>query len=399
MSLRLRRRRIHFKWYYMTVAPWALAAGILVSSTASAGLEVYFGRSRITKSSFDSSVTLGALMPPSDVVPGFDRGSLPLNLLAFEHEDPYASLVSYLPPNDEMKAVITGYPVSDISEKGNPERPIVRSLSRHAFMQFGQRPAHSSLLSHRYLPSDFLSSSYNLDQVTSSPENQSKELLRQSSTPAPSTVVTGSTGTGISLQIGSGMTPSEPRAMILSSSTPIPFHLMPDEVDPLPVDQSGMSSPGGLGNSSTSRPNYSTILNGKNAEREAKCLAEAVYFEARSEPPEGQAAVAQVVLNRARSGLYPGSICGVVYQNAHRYLACQFTFACEGKSLRITEPGPWARAQKIANEVLQGKTYLAQVGASTHYHANYVKPYWSRKLNRMDKIGSHIFYTLKPGQR
>jgi spore germination cell wall hydrolase CwlJ-like protein len=70
--------------------------------------------------------------------------------------------------------------------------------------------------------------------------------------------------------------------------------------------------------------------------KEQRCLAEAVYFEARSEPEAGQAAVAQVVLNRVRSGLYPTSVCGVVYQNRHRHLACQFTFACEGKALRTT---------------------------------------------------------------
>ena len=75
-----------------------------------------------------------------------------------------------------------------------------------------------------------------------------------------------------------------------------------------------------------------------------------------------------------KSGLYPTSICGVVYQNRHRYLACQFTFACEGKSLRITDSGAWVSAQRIASEVLDGKTYLADVGGATHYHADYVRP-------------------------
>ena len=131
---------------------------------------------------------------------------------------------------------------------------------------------------------------------------------------------------------------------------------------------------------------------------EEKCLAEAVYFEARSESETGQAAVAQVVLNRVQSGIYPTSICGVVYQNRHRFKACQFTFACEGKSLATNEPEPWARAQAIANAVLEGRTFLRDVGASTHYHANYVAPWWSRHLKRTDQIGRHIFYRLKPGQ-
>lgn len=134
------------------------------------------------------------------------------------------------------------------------------------------------------------------------------------------------------------------------------------------------------------------------AKREMKCLAEAVYFEARSEPEAGQAAVAQVVINRAKSGLYPTSICGVVYQNRHRYKACQFTFACEGKALTIREPDAWERASRIAQEVLEGNRYLQAVGSSTHYHADYVSPYWSRKLKRTDRIGRHIFYKLRPGQ-
>jgi spore germination cell wall hydrolase CwlJ-like protein len=105
-----------------------------------------------------------------------------------------------------------------------------------------------------------------------------------------------------------------------------------------------------------------------------------------------------VVLNRVRSGLYPSSICGVVYQNRHRHLACQFTFACEGKALRVSEPDSWNMAQRIAGEVLNGKRYLAEVGASTHYHASYVRPYWARRLKKMDVIGRHIFYKLRPGQ-
>ena len=96
------------------------------------------------------------------------------------------------------------------------------------------------------------------------------------------------------------------------------------------------------------KPRYADLVVPENLDREQRCLAEAVYFEARSEPEEGQAAVAQVVLNRARSGLYPSSVCGVVYQNRHRHLACQFTFACEGKSLRITDGPSWRDATRVA---------------------------------------------------
>lgn len=146
------------------------------------------------------------------------------------------------------------------------------------------------------------------------------------------------------------------------------------------------------------KQDYTGLIAPEAMAKEQRCLAEAVYFEARSESLQGQAAVAQVVLNRVKSGLYPNSVCGVVYQNSNRYLACQFTFTCEGKSLRITEPGPWRDAVRIAREVYDGTTYLPEVGASTHYHANYVRPYWAKKLKKMDTIGQHVFYQLRPGQ-
>jgi len=104
------------------------------------------------------------------------------------------------------------------------------------------------------------------------------------------------------------------------------------------------------------------------------------------------------VLNRVKSGLYPSSVCGVVYQNRHRYLGCQFSFACEGKSLRITEAEPWRMAVRIAREVSEGRMFNADVGGSTHYHADYVRPSWAKRLKKMDTIGSHIFYKLRPGQ-
>jgi len=123
-----------------------------------------------------------------------------------------------------------------------------------------------------------------------------------------------------------------------------------------------------------------------------KCLAEAIYFEARSEPERGQIAVAQVVINRAFSGYYPNDICGVVYQNKHRHLACQFTFACDGIPDIVTSKWHWDLAERLANESLDGKNYLNDVGKATHYHAYYVAPYWARKMRKMSRIGAHTFY-------
>ncbi len=133
-------------------------------------------------------------------------------------------------------------------------------------------------------------------------------------------------------------------------------------------------------------------LTGKARERAEACLARAIYFEARNQPYRGQVAVAQVVINRVFSGIYPRDVCGVIYQNAHRRLACQFTFACDGKPESVTEWRPWRRAQRIAQKTLDGKLYLQAVGSATHYHATYVHPYWVREMRRYAREGIHLFY-------
>ncbi len=123
-----------------------------------------------------------------------------------------------------------------------------------------------------------------------------------------------------------------------------------------------------------------------------KCLADAVYFEARGEPVRGQMAVAQVVINRVFSGYYPNNICGVVYQNAHRHMRCQFTFVCDGRPERVDEPAAWERAKHIARDALDGNFWLNDVGEATHYHARWVHPWWARKMRKLDRIGVHTFY-------
>jgi spore germination cell wall hydrolase CwlJ-like protein len=123
-----------------------------------------------------------------------------------------------------------------------------------------------------------------------------------------------------------------------------------------------------------------------------KCLTEAIYFEARGEAVRGQIAVAQVVLNRAFSGFYPTTVCGVVYQNKHRHLACQFTFACDNVADVVREPDMWDRAKKIAKASLDGQLWLPEVGKSTHYHAYWVRPSWVHEMKKMYKFGVHTFY-------
>ena len=133
-------------------------------------------------------------------------------------------------------------------------------------------------------------------------------------------------------------------------------------------------------------------LSGAKRTKAEKCLANAVYFESRSEPVRGQIAVAQVVMNRVFSGFYPNDVCGVVYQNAHRHLACQFTFACDGIADVVNDAESWTRAQRISRETLDGKLWLTDVAKSTHYHASYVHPWWVRAMRKRSKIGLHNFY-------
>ncbi len=122
-----------------------------------------------------------------------------------------------------------------------------------------------------------------------------------------------------------------------------------------------------------------------------RCLTQAVYYEAARESLEGQQAVAQTVLNRLRHPEYPKSVCGVVYEGSQRMTGCQFSFTCDGSLMFAPEPGLWARAEGVARRALAG--YVAKgVGTATHYHADYVAPYWAPTLYKIVQVGAHIFY-------
>ncbi|MGE0611428.1 MAG: cell wall hydrolase [Hyphomicrobiales bacterium] len=130
-------------------------------------------------------------------------------------------------------------------------------------------------------------------------------------------------------------------------------------------------------------------------ERERRCLATAIYFEARGEPVGGQKAVAQVVMNRVRSPEYPDTICGVVYQGQHRRTGCQFSFTCDGKADVAKDEIRWQMAMELARKVTSNEVWLEDIGHATHYHANYVSPRWIREMKRIQTIGAHIFYRLR----
>jgi spore germination cell wall hydrolase CwlJ-like protein len=131
--------------------------------------------------------------------------------------------------------------------------------------------------------------------------------------------------------------------------------------------------------------------------RERRCLSIAIYFEARGEPARGQIAVGQVILNRVRSPLFPETICGVVYQGQMNP-GCQFSFTCDGKTDNPRNDSQWAQAQDIAKGITAGELWLPEVGYSTYYHANYVRPVWAGAMSRIDTIGRHIFYKKRNEQ-
>ncbi|MFN3513594.1 MAG: cell wall hydrolase [Phenylobacterium sp.] len=125
--------------------------------------------------------------------------------------------------------------------------------------------------------------------------------------------------------------------------------------------------------------------------RELECMTQAVYYEARGEGPAGQAAVAQVVMNRVRHSAFPKTVCGVVYQGAGRGRGCQFSFACDGSMRARRETAAWERAERVALKALGGALNSA-VGDATHFHATHVAPNWGPQMVRTAQVGLHVFY-------
>lgn len=130
-------------------------------------------------------------------------------------------------------------------------------------------------------------------------------------------------------------------------------------------------------------------------ERAVQCLASAISYEAGNESVEGQEAVAQVILNRVRHPAYPKTVCGVIFQGSTRKTGCQFTFTCDGSLLRPRSAASLSSSALVAERVLSGFSSSA-VGGATHYHADYVTPYWASSLIKVTTIGAHLFYRM-PG--
>jgi spore germination cell wall hydrolase CwlJ-like protein len=357
-------------WAFGVIAPWWLGAGLLVSFTASAGQDSAQGWN---------------VSPPLARARGERMRTA---LLTVGDPQDLRATPDEREPHVALKPDVRQFPEVDRTHKGDPVialRPAFDARRDGAEGPELSVDAQAATTVVFLAPRADETGADTLDEpgtpTTQRGAGQASPTQRASATTQPVTEATKE-------RAAHGATPQVARAVTLASSTPA----QPDAA-PIKVASFSRAAPARKG-----PPDYASLIDPDKLARETRCLAEAVYFESRSEPEAGQAAVAQVVLNRVSSGLYPSSVCGVVYQNRHRYKACQFSFACEGKRLHITEPESWASARRIAEEVMNGHTYISDVGRSTHYHANYVKPRWAKQLKRMDKIGHHIFYRLKPGQ-
>lgn len=143
--------------------------------------------------------------------------------------------------------------------------------------------------------------------------------------------------------------------------------------------------------------NFADIREAQFLAGERKCLAEAIYYEARSESRVGQMAVADVVLNRVKSRVYPDTICDVVYQGSQRRTGCQFSFTCDGSMKRRVDQRRMRAADDLAGAVLAG-IRAPVTHSATHYHADYVSPVWAGTMTKTTTIGTHIFYKFSPRQ-
>jgi hypothetical protein len=371
--------RSRIGWALSVAAPWCVAFAVLVSITAEAGQESTdftsaFARSELTSAPNRIDRVRLAARPLRMV--DEDGAPLPIvqaryvvggpNELAAEDE---------IEPNRTLKLTGRAFPAVDRGAKGD------LLLSAPGFNAKGINGKRSA------------AEPYGPKSLPRELDEPHADEFDPSHTMSPQHPADSGDGEPAPTAFDDGSTPAAPLEFSLNSSSPTSSDGIVVVVE---ADGSGVTTVPQIADAD-GKPNYSALVDPKDSARQMRCLAEAIYFESRSEPEDGQAAVAQVVLNRVRSGIYPTTVCGVVYQDRNRPFACQFTFACEGKSLRVEEPSPWAVATRIAREVVSGADYNPKVGVAVNYHANYVAPFWVGYLKRVDHIGAHIFYAMRDG--
>jgi hypothetical protein len=372
--------RSRIRWALSVASPWCVAFAVLVSITADAGQEPSeltsaFARSQLM--SAPSGLDWAALATGRLHTVDQDGAPLPIVQASYVVSDPreLAAGQDESEPNGALKQPGRKLPTVDRGAKGDP---VFGAPGANAKRLNGKRSAAEPYATKSWPPELEYPRDKEFDPGhTMSPQRPSHGDEAETASPS----------------FEDGATPTTPLEFALNSSSPTSSDGIVVVVE---ADGSGVTTVPQIADAD-GKPNYSTLIDPKDSARQMRCLAEAIYFESRSEPEDGQAAVAQVVLNRVRSGIYPTSVCGVVYQDRNRPFACQFTFACEGKSLRVEEPGPWAVATRIARDVVSGANYNPKVGVAVNYHANYVAPFWVGYLKKVDHIGAHIFYAMRDG--
>ena len=204
---------------------------------------------------------------------------------------------------------------------------------------------------------------------------------------------------GLAIAGGSALsTPSlgEISAARAERTAPAPPPLLVRNIAPTDAVVVNSDIPLATGPNPPARPFSTAKLAAATQASALECLTSAIYYEAANEPGDGQRAVAQVVLNRVRHPAFPSTVCGVVFQGSTRATGCQFTFTCDGSLQRQPSAAGWARARKVAEAALNGAVF-GPVGLATHYHANYVVPYWASTLAKNAVIGAHLFYRWSGG--
>jgi Cell Wall Hydrolase len=370
-------------WALSVAAPWCIGLAVLVSITAEAEQEPLPGVSRFASTRMiEAAGRLDRALQAARPLRAVDEDGEPLPIvkarLVAGDPDGLAAASDEIEPNGALKSPPQPFPSVERAAKGDPFIGLRPGFDARGL---NGAPALAGLDPGEPWPhelEDPRDAEFDSGH-TMSPERPGDGALPPAERPG--------------LAFDDGATPGLPLEFALNSSSPTPSDGVVVVVE---TDSAGESTIPQL-SAADGKPNYAALIDPKDSARQMRCLAEAIYFESRSEPEDGQAAVAQVVLNRVRSGIYPTTVCGVVYQDRNRPFACQFTFACEGKSLRIEEPGPWGVATRIAADVVSGANYNPKVGEAVNYHANYVSPFWVGYLRRVDRIGAHIFYAMRDG--
>jgi hypothetical protein len=359
--------RSRIGWAGSVATPWCVALFVLISITAEAEQEPppqlsAFEPNRALEigGPLDRAIVLSRRPIQSAV----DQDGVPVPIVQARYvtgdPDDFAVVPDEIEPNRALKTAAPSFPNVDRSAKGDP--------------LIGLRPGFGASRRSRATRDAEFDPSHTMSPERPDGGGQS----------VPDFVAS---------NFDDGATPAAPLGFALNSSTPTSS----DGVLVVVEAEGVVGTTVAPQSDARSAANYAALIDSRDSARQMRCLAEAIYFESRGEPEQGQAAVAQVVLNRVRSGIYPATVCGVVYQDRNRPFACQFSFACEGKSLRIEEPGPWAVATRIAQEVVSGANYNPRVGEAVNYHANYVTPFWIGYLRKVDRIGNHIFYAMREG--